>query len=222
MAKYTIELGKFKDFVFDFDYPYYDEMVKCYFEEKFIEHYYFNEIGFETIGRFKQQLRSYLLRVMPYYKQRYEIELRCKDIDFMLNKDLKETFIREIEGSEQNTSNGSSENNSTSNDVSTNSNISKDSTIQDGISKVTLEQGYLTGASSSDDTSSNNNKTNSSSSNKNNSNRDNREFEKTELLSQGNIGVTSSAELKNKWVECLSNLDDDIIQGARNLFMMVY
>lgn len=214
MAKYTIELRHLKDNLFDFDYPYYDEGNKCYFEEKFIEHYFFNEIGFETIARFKQQLRSYFLRVMPIYEQKYQIELRCQDIDFMLNKDLKETFIRELDGNEENQFNGSTNTNEEGN----NSNNVRESNLEDGIAEIKIAQGYLTAA-----TEDNNNYSNSSENiSKNNSNRQNSEREKTELISQGNIGVTSSAELKEKWLKVLQNLDEEIILGARNLFMMVY
>lgn len=214
MAKYTIELRYLKDNLFDFDYPYYDEGNKSYFEEKFIEHYYFNEIGFETIAKFKQQLRSYFLRVMPLYEQKYQIELRCKDIDFMLNKDLKETFIRELDVNEANQFNGLSK----SNEEGNNFNNVKESNLEDGMAVIKIEQGYLTGA-----TEDNNNYSNSSTNNsENNSNRQNREIEKTELLSQGNIGVTSSAELKDKWLKVLQNLDEEIILGARYLFMYIY
>ena len=234
MAKYTIELGELKNSLFDFDYPYYEEEAKCYFEEKFIEHYYFNEIGIAPIGRFKQQLRAYLLRVMPYYKQLYEIELRCKNIDFMLNKDLKETFIRELEENERNnlSTNQAEINNSNSNINTTEKggmiSKNKESSLADGVANSMLDNGYLTNVSENNDTSNNESLSNSTvnSNNKININNDaeknNKQFEKTELISQGNIGVTSSAELKQKWVDVTINLDEKIILGARYLFMYVY
>ena len=97
MATYTIDLftllqdEKFK--LFDFNYNFYDEQHKQEFEEKFINYYMFNEIGFETVMRFKHFLKEKLNRIAPYYKQLYQTELRCMkdDIDFMLNKDLRET-----------------------------------------------------------------------------------------------------------------------------------
>ena len=46
----------------------------------------------ETVGRFQHRLKTKLNKIMPYYKQLYETELRSKDIDFMLNKDLIETL----------------------------------------------------------------------------------------------------------------------------------
>lgn len=71
MARYTIEL---KDVVlshniFDFSYPFYDERKKPEFEEKFIRHFYFREIGCETVDRFKHYLQDKMLTVFPYYNE---------------------------------------------------------------------------------------------------------------------------------------------------------
>ena len=46
--------------------------------------------------------------------------------------------------------------------------------------------------------------------------------EKTDLQSQGNIGITSSAELLQKWREVLINIDEIIIEECRDLFMRIY
>ena len=98
MATYTIELYsilKDKNFeLFDFEYDFYNEEHKKEFEEKFINRYMFDEIGFETVSRFKHFLKEKLNRIAPYYNQLYQTELRCLegDIDFMLNKDLHETI----------------------------------------------------------------------------------------------------------------------------------
>lgn len=234
MTKYTLELRTLENNLFDFDYPYYEEEAKCYFEEKFMEHYKFYEIGMVPVARFKQQLRAYFLRVMPYYQQLYEIELRCKDIDFMLNKDLKETFIRELEENEINnlqTSQNEVGNTSTNinNNESNNSiNNTKESSLADGVSSSKIADGYLTNSSQSTDAYDSNSNTVSKTDNKSNLNinntgdKNNKQKEKTELISQGNIGVTSSAELKEKWQGCLNNIDEQIILGARSLFMYVY
>ena len=94
MANYTIELYKLLESygfeLFDFEYSFYcdDEKVKKDFEQKFKDYYMFREIGQETVSRFKHQLKTLLNIKMPYYKQLYETELKSKDINFMLNKDL--------------------------------------------------------------------------------------------------------------------------------------
>ena len=46
--------------------------------------------------------------------------------------------------------------------------------------------------------------------------------EKTELLSQGNIGITSSAQLLKEWREVLINMDKIIIDSCNELFMKLY
>ena len=103
MARYTIDVytllkdNNFKVFNFDYDFYTDDPNIKQAFETKFIDRYMFNEIGFETVSRFKHYLKERLNSIAPYYKQLYETELKSKDIEFLLNKDLKETFIREIE-----------------------------------------------------------------------------------------------------------------------------
>ena len=99
-ASYTLELRRIHETpgmcVFDFPYDFYDEQFKCDFEEKFIDHYYFDQIGFETVSRFKQRLRAHLNKKMPYYTQLYKTELASENLDFLLNKDLRETFTRTL------------------------------------------------------------------------------------------------------------------------------
>ena len=53
--------------LFSFPYNYYNPETKI----DFLKHFYFHEIGFETYGRFKLQLESLLLRIMPYYNYLY-------------------------------------------------------------------------------------------------------------------------------------------------------
>ena len=48
------------------------------------------------------------------------------------------------------------------------------------------------------------------------------EKESTTLVSRGNIGTTSSAELLQKWREVLINIDEMIIEDCRELFMLIY
>ena len=70
MCKYTLELRHIYDDktynLFDFEYNLYDNDLKIYFQEKFFQHFMFNEIGFETIGKFKQRLKSKLNDIYPY------------------------------------------------------------------------------------------------------------------------------------------------------------
>ena len=210
MSKYTLELRRIHQThkIFDFDYDFYtnDETIKYNFEDKFINEYYFNEIGFETVGRFKQRLRTKLNKIMPYYSQLYQTELRSKDIDFMLNKDLEEVYERVLEGSNTSMNDVTVDNSSTSNVLESN--------IDNGNASLELEKGSLTNVGKS----TNNDSTTSSNSVNDTTN----QTERTRLSSKGNIGITSSAELLEKWRKVIINIDDLIINECSDLFMQVY
>lgn len=210
MSSYTLELRHihqtFKVFNFDYDFYTDSDIIKSKFEEKFIDEYYFHEIGQETVARFQHRLRTRLNKIMPYYKQLYDTEIAAKDINFLLNKDLTETFERVVTGE------SSSINDLTVSDQGETNN--KESNIENGNASLELENGSLTNVSK---TSLNNN------TNSNNTSRDNtNQNEITTLKSQGNIGITSSAELLDKWRSVIINIDQMIIDACDDLFMQVY
>ena len=218
--------------MFNFDYPFYidDEEAKTKFEEKFMLYYWNCEIGFETFARFQKALQARLTIKMPYYQQLYETELEAKDINFLLNKDLRETFTREIDTENETTGTNhtqqTSTNESSLNQEGTSTNTHKESSISDGVSTSSLVDGYLTGVSSDNGS---NNTTGTSNSSDNltsegtlSQSENGKTVEKTDLLSQGNIGITSSAELLQKWRDVLINIDEIIIEDCRDLFMRIY
>ena len=218
--------------MFNFEYPFYidDEEAKTKFEEKFMLYYWNCEIGFETFARFQKALQARLTIKMSYYQQLYETELASKDISFLLNKDLRETFTREIdtenETSGTNNTKQTSTNESSVNQEGTATNTHKESSISDGVSTSSLVDGYLTGASSDNGSNSTTGTTNSTdnltSEGTLSQSENGKTVEKTDLLSQGNIGITSSAELLQKWREVLINIDEIIIEDCRDLFMKIY
>ena len=208
MGKYTIELDTLlrdTNFIlFNFDYDFYTDNIeiKKKFEQKFIDRYRFNEIGFETVARFKHYLKTSLNEIAPYYKQLYESELRCNDIDFMLNKDYTETFIKNIDS----LSKSAETQNSNYNDLTNESNIN------DGVSDVELTKGNLTSVTGNENTSTSNGTGTS----------ENKQNESYTLTGQGNIGITSSAELLSKWREVMINIDQLILDDLSDLFMLIY
>ena len=212
MAKYTVDIytllkdSNFKIFNFDYDFYTDNEYIKQSFESKFIDRYMFNEIGFETVTRFKHFLKERLNSIAPYYKQLYQTELESKNIKFLLNKDLTETFERVIENDGNNSTDMLSNDNGTQK--------SKESYLENGNADLGLNEGNLTGVSET----SQNNTSNGSTS----TNYENNQSEKTKLVSQGNIGVTSSAELLKQWREVLINIDNMIIEECSDLFMTIY
>ena len=240
MAKYSMEVGEMMGNpltpLFHFDYDFYcdDQTVKKKFEQKFIDHYFFHEIGCETHARWSQMLKARLNLIMPYYKQLYETELKSKNIEFLLNKDYTETFIRELDRTNQdmNQVSGSTEvtmsNQGTSTDTKNSSNTSKSSSLNDGVANASLEHGYLTqvgeekgqlSSSTSSIDSSDSHTTNTQSLQ---SNGEMGERESHTIIGKGNIGITSSAELLSKWRDVLINIDRLIIDECKDLFMLIY
>lgn len=219
MSKYTIEVysllkdNNFK--MFDFDYSFYtdNEIIKSNFENKFLDTYMFHELGQETVMRFKHYLRAKLNNIMPYYRQLYETELRCQDIDFMLNKDLTETFERINNSDKSSHTQGST----IANVDNTTKENTKESYLEQGLASISTDD-KLTGVTNNTNTINQNANNNSEMSSVDKIN--NKEI--TKLISQGNIGVTSSAELLDKWRKVIINIDNLIIEECSSLFMQIY
>lgn len=97
MEKTTITLGEIIENnvnIFDFEYPFYNEERRKQFEQHFIEHFFFDEIGQETVARFKQRLKIKLNLIMPYWNKIFvadELEQRILD-----NYDVTETYTRDV------------------------------------------------------------------------------------------------------------------------------
>ena len=202
MSRYTLELRYIENNpnidLFE-KVKYYEPLELENFKKKFFARFKFRQIGFESVEMFKHFLRQTLNENYDFYAQLYETKLRCKDIDFMLNKDLKETITREIVS------------NSTGNTVGNSDNIN--SFLDTPSSKLSVSENldkFLTNASKNINNSNANSNTSSTGK------------ETNTLLSQGNIGVTSSAELLTKWRETLINLDQMILDDLESLFMMIY
>ena len=216
MAKYTIELRALNNPPFfkllDFKYDFYEESKKEQFEQKFIDYFYMREIEHATAEEFKHELRTKLNLIAPYYKQLYETELKSKNIEFLLNKDLKETFIREVESDTESLSNFNNESNgkakvetlSTTND-----------TPQNRIDDLDK---YISSASKDKNTSDTSSSDNGSSISQNS----NSAKEETTLISKGNIGTTSSAQLLRDWRDVLINIDMMILEECEELFFKLF
>ena len=226
MSNYTIELRFLENDpiskVFDFNYSYYmkglvsDEVYekkKKEFEQKFIDTYYFDEIGYNTPGRFKQRLKNYLDRGFKFWNERFktELEVERQNINFLLNKDLVEERI--TEGNATGNSTINSTNTSNSNNTANNKNIVNDTpdtrftTTENFATSITTDQTTTqsTIAGTGETT---------STSNQNNNVTD-------KFTSKGNIGITSSAELLEKWRTIIIDIDNEIIEDADRLFMQI-
>lgn len=103
MANHTIELRHIVESgipIFSFNYPFYDEKKKQEFEERFIKHFYFREIGCETIERFKWYLEDKMTTVFPYYNELFKSA--SIEYDVLDNYKLTETYTRNVESDYKN------------------------------------------------------------------------------------------------------------------------
>ena len=226
MSNYTIEL-RFLDNppfneVFNFNYSYYMkglvpddvyEQKKKEFEIKFIETYYFDEIGYRTPDRFKQRLKNYLDMGFKKWNERYktELEVEKQNINFLLTKDLTEERITE---------GNASGNSSTTSTSTTNSNTTANNknTVNDTPdTRFTSTENFATSITNDDSTTNSSNTGSGETTNTSNQNSNVNE----RFTSKGNIGVTSSAELLEKWREVIIDIDSEIIEGAEKFFMQI-
>ena len=217
MARYTIELRDIENcicYLFPRNFPFYtdSEELRKNFIQKFYDEYMFREIGFETVERFKRSLLGKLNKIMPYYTQLYHTELESKNINFMLNKDLIETFEREVSGTSEVNSNSTTNASGTS---TTNSNDIMYDTPNSRIDDITK---YPTQGSQGE----NNATSSSNATSTNNQTGENTQTEKTSLISKGNIGITSSAQLLKEWREVIINIDEMILNELEDLFMLLF
>ena len=226
MSNYTIELRFLEEppisSVFDFNYTYYMkglvpeevyQQKKKEFETKFLEFYYFDEIGYKTPDRFKQRLKNYLDMGFKKWHERYktELEVERQNINFLLNKDLIEERITEGNA----TGNSSSTSSSTSNN---NSSANNKNTVNDTPdTRFTSTENFATSITNDESTTNSSNTINGETTNTSNQNSNVNE----RFISKGNIGVTSSAELLEKWREVIIDIDNEIIDGAEKYFMQI-
>ena len=266
MSNYTIELRFLENppfnKLFDFHYDYYmkglvsDEVYnqkKKEFENKFLEFYYFDEIGYKTPDRFKQRLKNYLDRGFKIWNERYktELEVEKQNINFLLNKDLVEERITEgnTTGNSSTTSTSTSNSNTTStstsnsnttsrstsnsNTTANNKNIVNDTpdtrftSTENFATSITIDESSTQNTNSGAGETTNTNtgtgettNTNSGAGETTNTSNQNSNLNER-FTSKGNIGVTSSAELLEKWREVIIDIDNEIIENADMFFMQI-
>lgn len=226
MAKFTVKLYQFErdpNFnLFDFEYPFYGgEEEKKQFESLFWERNFNKEIGFETIGLFKRYLKSKLFLNYERWKMYYYIEQEANKQNYLYNKDLKEETIREVNGEVVSNQSNNSSSNSKSSDKSNTTSDYKGSDINNGLARIDLNTS-LTSASLNNDSSSNNSDSSTSTNGELNSNENSNTTEKITFISQGNIGVTTGADLKNSWIDSVKPTVEYVLEELDSLFMQVF
>lgn len=209
MANYTIELRKIiesKINIFDFDYPFYNENEKEYFQDRFIKHFYFREIGSETVSRFKHYLEDKLHEIAPFYKHLYETTIY--NYDPILNYSVEEQIQRSL----NELNNGSVKNNVNTTNNSNNSSSQYDTPITP-IANTRKTPSFI-----EEDT--NNNTTVGSGTEERTSS--NNLTENNSRTMKGNIGVMATQDLIMKEREIIININKMIFEECDELFMQIY
>lgn len=231
MSKYTTELRWVIENGYDLqlnEYPIFDENYRDELNQKIINHYYFREIGFETVGLFRFYLKQTLNEIMPYYNQLYESALL--EIDPLNTINFTETLTRTKIGNntknfnEDTTvnSNGDSNSNSTKN---TNFKDVESDTPQGMLSIGNIEgelyASYARISKNEDTTNSTAHQETTDTQKRKNDEKINREdnenYTRTE---KGNR--ESQSELLMKYRQTFLNIDMQVINELNDLFMGLY
>nr|DAP77561.1 MAG TPA: Lower collar protein [Caudoviricetes sp.] len=201
---------------------------------KILNYYKYREIGFETVGRFLDELEISLNEIMPKYNQLFYSA--DQDYNIIYNVDYKRTIDRDLSGNTSsnntsNTSSNSSDSTTTSaNNTSWNKNVNSD-TPQDQLS-ITNKQidsvNYANNVSWNKDDATQSGTTsgsaNTSASGTTSGTGTNSEIESTLETTKGNFGVVSAQDLIEKYRKLIINIEQMIINDPRitELFMLVY
>ena len=202
MSKYTTTIKNLIDNEFDFGldtYPIWNETYRNTLNQKILNHYYENEIGFETASLFKFYLNTKMNEIMPYYNELYKAQEKAIT-NILGNVDLYEE--------------GDRLNNNTINTSSTSSNNGKNlfqDTPQGQISFTNIEdQKWATNL-----TLNKNDITDNSQSSGENTENYNRHV-------YGNNGKKYSIELLEDVKNKMFNIDLMIINDLNELFMQIF
>lgn len=202
--------------------------------KKILNYYKYQEIGFETVGRFLDELEISLNEIMPYYNQLFFSA--DQDYNIIYNVDYKRTIDRNLQGDTTSTSTGETTSNSsdsTSTSTTTNlynKNVESDTPQSqlgitnkqidsvDYANKVTWNKDTTEQSGTSTGTATTTADSTASGSGTN------KEIESTLETTKGNFGVVSAQDLIEKYRKLIINIEQMIINDPRitELFMLVW
>lgn len=202
MSKYTTTIKNLVKNKFDLglkDYPIFDENYRTILNNNIINHYYMNEIAFETAQLFKFYLNQKMNEIMPYYNNLYKAQ---KDIidNYFDNVDIKETSNRNITSNTTSNSNSNSDSRNLYQDTPSSKLNFNDLENQKWATSYTMNKSQV------NDNSSGNGKS----------------IDNYEKILVGNNGGKYKIELLQDIKNNLMNIDLMIINDLNELFMQIY
>lgn len=212
-TKLTVELRDVVESgtnIWDFDYPsYYEGDKKKEFEQKVIDHFYFRQLGQETVGRWLHYFRTRIREIMPYYIQLYKtVEIMNNIEDPFGNVDIVETFEEETNGSASGESSATSDTSGNSENERRFHNTPQGNigNLDNFLTDATIENGTATSTSDSSSTSSS----------------ESTGYTKHTMTKKGNQGVNTYAHDMIEFRQSIIEVDMMIINQLQDLFLGVY
>ena len=215
--------------------------------EKILNHYKYREIGFESVGRFIDELRITMNEIMPYYNELFKTIETMADLPNPFdNVDIVETYDEERtdsssgeNSSEVNVTGENEQNSNTTDETATNISDTKvkerrfQDTPQNNVDDIDT---YLTdytkenetnnsqGTSNSNTTGTVTDKTSGSTSSSASGSNESQGTTKHTLTRKGNHGVNTYAHDMNEFRTSIIDVVDRIIHDKRlaELFMLVW
>ncbi len=217
-------LEKSRKFVFDFNYPIFDEKYRPVLEKAILRFYYTREIGFETVGLWKLHLSAKMMGIMPYYNKLYESEKLdfnpFYDTDLTTHTNRDKSGENNLDGSIKENGKNNTDSSSTENNDSTNKFWD---TPQDDLNGF-KDGNYLTdlrnikennGATGNVDTTYSNNRTTDNTT----TYTDTDEYWETVV---GKKGGASYSQLLQEYRQTFLRIDMMIIDELKDLFMNLW
>lgn len=238
MSDFTIQLRDLCENGWEFptDWPIYDEGHREVLVKKIVGHYWYDEIGAETVEQFTFFLGQRLREVMPFFNQRYETA--ALEFDPLNTIDLRSES--KTTGTDDDKSNGKTHQDytsKTSGEETQDSSTDGSTTTQARSVGSEYPQTRLAGnedyattgtdsASESETKGSSKSKGTSSSGTTQNSDGTSETVSHSDMLrdmasrTHGRQG--NAMDLISKWRELIINVDMEIVESLSDLFMMVW
>lgn len=202
-------IDKTQDKFFDFDFPFYSKDIKDLYTFKtyFLLRYWNNYIGFETLGMWKTAFLSRMNELTPYYEKLYDA---IQHDNPFTNTNI--TITETEKGSEKTTTNltdaGESE-------VKNNQNYQN---IDSDNPQVTVATEDYASTMSRGETI-NNTTTNAKNNHVGNDNKDSKRDRETK---EGGLRGKSTSEAIAEYREQIQNINREIVEACRDLFLKVW
>ena len=223
MSKYTTTIRSIVETGYDLglkDYPIFDESYREVLNKKIIDHYYFREIGLETVALFKHFLNSRMNEIMYNYNELYKMQKRIFDAGLDSNVNLTETYEKVSDGESKAIASGTSDSTSESTVSSKNKNLRQD-TPQGKLKQGDLDsQEYATELTFDNNDTESEIKDSSGSTSTNDTTIKNTEEYIKKIV--GNNGNKYAIELLTEIKNSIINIDIMIIEELADLFMGLY